>query len=270
MSPQKRLFLSALACFSAASAGCQNSSAPLAKNPTPLPLLVKVAPTPSPTEKPIEIQTNKPSLAPLPEMVSSQRVPISAIVDNQSKLLTIAEWEGEKSLRTRLFRVRTRKWVMIWVGGPDDNDKPHALRIDLFNAKGQLVKTLVDSTEISGTVDVAGSGTYYLRIHSLNSSYSIEVDEDHYSDNDSDASTATNSRSLVESFPVRGAARRVPTSPQFSSPTLRNLSGEVWVNDKTQIYHYPGTRWFKNTHDGHLMSEAAAIGAGYTAAANGQ
>ena len=45
---------------------------------------------------------------------------------------------------------------------------------------------------------------------------------------------------------------------------------QVWVNTATGVYHYPGTRWYKNTKQGKFMSEQDAIAQGYRAARNGQ
>jgi len=45
---------------------------------------------------------------------------------------------------------------------------------------------------------------------------------------------------------------------------------QVWVNTKTGIYHYPGTRWYGKTNQGKFMSEKDAIAQGYRAARNGQ
>ncbi|HEX5322172.1 MAG TPA: hypothetical protein VFW40_00200 [Capsulimonadaceae bacterium] len=44
----------------------------------------------------------------------------------------------------------------------------------------------------------------------------------------------------------------------------------VWVNLKTGIYHYPGTRWYGKTKDGTYMKESEAKKDGYRAADNGQ
>lgn len=48
------------------------------------------------------------------------------------------------------------------------------------------------------------------------------------------------------------------------------VGGQVWVNTRTGIYHYPGTRWYGATAEGHYMSESEARSQGYVAAANGQ
>lgn len=49
-----------------------------------------------------------------------------------------------------------------------------------------------------------------------------------------------------------------------------SASVQVWVNTKTGIYHYPGTRWYGNTEEGEYMSEKQALADGFRAAENGQ
>jgi hypothetical protein len=42
----------------------------------------------------------------------------------------------------------------------------------------------------------------------------------------------------------------------------------VWVNDKSHVYHFPGTRDYGNTKHGEYMCEADAQSAGNRAAKN--
>src|SRR5215469_16151019 len=71
----------------------------------------------------------------------------------------------------------------------------------------------------------------------------------------------------------------------FFSPAPRTLSGQsvsgtliaqasqsrgVWVNTRSGIYHYRGSRWYGNTKSGKYMSEAQAKASGYRASRNGQ
>lgn len=65
----------------------------------------------------------------------------------------------------------------------------------------------------------------------------------------------------LSEFPVVGAT---------SAPVAATEKGEVWVNDSTKIYHFPNSRWYGNTNNGHYSSEAAAKAAGHRAAENGQ
>jgi hypothetical protein len=45
---------------------------------------------------------------------------------------------------------------------------------------------------------------------------------------------------------------------------------QVWVNTKTGVYHYPGTRWYGNTKEGEYMPESKARAEGDRPAENGQ
>ena len=65
------------------------------------------------------------------------------------------------------------------------------------------------------------------------------------------------------------AAKRRHAPRQARTPAAAS-SGQVWVNLKTGIYHYPGERWYGNTVEGQYMAEDAAKKAGYRATENGQ
>ncbi len=60
----------------------------------------------------------------------------------------------------------------------------------------------------------------------------------------------------------------------FSKPAgyllAQSEERQVWVNTKTGIYHYPGTRRYGKTNEGKFMTEKDAIAQGYRAARNGQ
>lgn len=57
-------------------------------------------------------------------------------------------------------------------------------------------------------------------------------------------------------------------SPEAASQGA--TQGQVWVNTRSGIYHYPGARWYGNTKQGEYMSESQAIAQGHRAARNGQ
>lgn len=57
-------------------------------------------------------------------------------------------------------------------------------------------------------------------------------------------------------------------SHQLNSPT-GSSAVRVWVDTKTGVYHYPGTRRYGNTKSGEYMSEQDAIKEGDRAARNG-
>jgi hypothetical protein len=64
--------------------------------------------------------------------------------------------------------------------------------------------------------------------------------------------------------------RAQDSSNPSSSQAAQSQELQVWVNTKTGIYHYPGTRWYGKTNEGKSMSEKDAIAQGYRAARNGQ
>jgi hypothetical protein len=63
----------------------------------------------------------------------------------------------------------------------------------------------------------------------------------------------------------------VPHPKRYKPPTTSSSSSvRVWVNTKTGVYHYPGTRWYGNTRQGRFETEQEAIGEGDRPARNGQ
>lgn len=46
--------------------------------------------------------------------------------------------------------------------------------------------------------------------------------------------------------------------------------GQVWVNTRSGVYHYPGARYYGKTKQGEYMGESAAQAQGYHAAGDGQ
>lgn len=77
---------------------------------------------------------------------------------------------------------------------------------------------------------------------------------------------------LTNQFPVQSPSQQPsPQSSVQSAPTAQPDHGsQVWVNTKSGVYHYPGTRWYGDTQEGVYMSESEAQSSGYHAAANGQ
>jgi hypothetical protein len=77
----------------------------------------------------------------------------------------------------------------------------------------------------------------------------------------------------------RAPAAQAPPAQFEAQPETRTalqpaeqtaISGQVWVNTNSSIYHYPGARWYGNTKEGAYMSESQAVAQGYRAAQNGQ
>jgi hypothetical protein len=60
------------------------------------------------------------------------------------------------------------------------------------------------------------------------------------------------------------------TTPKAKVTTAPTANGQVWVNTKTGVYHYPGSRWYGNTKAGKYVSEQDAIKEGDRPAKNGQ
>jgi hypothetical protein len=77
---------------------------------------------------------------------------------------------------------------------------------------------------------------------------------------------------VVAATPTESATPTAATAstPKAKTTTEPVASGQVWVNTKTGVYHYPGTRWYGNTNSGKYMSEQDAIKEGDRPAKNGQ
>ena len=50
-----------------------------------------------------------------------------------------------------------------------------------------------------------------------------------------------------------------------ASPSASQNDAQVWVNTKSGVYHFSGTRYYGNTKEGKYMNEKDAIAAGYRA-----
>jgi hypothetical protein len=77
----------------------------------------------------------------------------------------------------------------------------------------------------------------------------------------------------IASAPVESAAPEPRLPAPESQPVPQepeNLSAPVWVNTRSGVFHYPGTRWYGNTEEGKFMSGKEAIMEGDRPAMNGQ
>ncbi|HEV2424198.1 MAG TPA: serine/threonine-protein kinase [Terriglobia bacterium] len=63
---------------------------------------------------------------------------------------------------------------------------------------------------------------------------------------------------------VGHATGRSPTRAR----TAGNPTTQVWANPKTKVYHCPGTRWYRKTANGRLLTQRQAQLAGYHPASN--
>jgi hypothetical protein len=97
----------------------------------------------------------------------------------------------------------------------------------------------------------------------------------------SPVASATPHKHARKSKAVAPAATATPTQsstpttdtasmPKAKTATAPAANGQVWVNTKTGVYHYPGTRWYGNTKNGKYMSEQDAIKEGDRPAKNGK
>jgi hypothetical protein len=98
-------------------------------------------------------------------------------------------------------------------------------------------------------------------------------------------------RNAIELHPVLGirwldkgapAATEGPVHPAVRGVKHRRRHGTtrvgssaagsilVWVNTRTGVYHYPGSRWYQHTAEGKLMPESQARAEGDRPAENGQ
>ena len=64
-----------------------------------------------------------------------------------------------------------------------------------------------------------------------------------------------------------GARMRTQFAPMGGS-SMGNV--RVWVNLKTHVFHYPGSRGYGNTKYGRFETEQQAMSEGFRPAANGQ
>jgi hypothetical protein len=63
-----------------------------------------------------------------------------------------------------------------------------------------------------------------------------------------------------------GTSAAAPKPSAAPQPPPANISGMVWVNTDTGVYHKPGSRYYGKTKVGKYMTEADAKKAGYHAA----
>jgi hypothetical protein len=71
------------------------------------------------------------------------------------------------------------------------------------------------------------------------------------------------------SYSIPAWAQAKHSSPPAASQTV-DKSVIVWVNTKTGVYHYPGSRWYVKTKQGEYLHENEAKKDGFRAAENGQ
>jgi endonuclease G len=74
---------------------------------------------------------------------------------------------------------------------------------------------------------------------------------------------ATPLPAIVASPPKSSGPQISATSAPVTAPAT-----QVWVNEKSGVYHYPGARYYGKTRQGEYMTEQAAKARGYRAARN--
>lgn len=73
-----------------------------------------------------------------------------------------------------------------------------------------------------------------------------------------------------EMLPTRRKSHRQSRGHRTAPGAANAHEIMVWVNTRTGVYHYPGTRWYQNTRDGKLIPESEAKSEGDRPAENGQ
>jgi hypothetical protein len=152
---------------------------------------------------------------------------------------------------TESFYIGTDKG---WCGMAADlraEDSPGYCRVDLLDTNGNLIRTVATATSaFNKDFELAGHSAYRLKITTQNFMCGAKVCELSDSPSAFTGSSGGSSSSLSRST-------RAPSE-------IASGSREVWVNNKTHVYHFPGCRWYGNTVEGHYASAAEARAEGAT------